>query len=405
MQLDLNGLIVMDLVIRTRQSPPPGSQEVEVVERKGLGHPDTICDGIAEHICVRLCRYYLEHFGHILHHNVDKVLLVGGETRASFGGGEIVEPIEIYIAGRATAEYGGVGIPVHEIAVESGRDWLRTHLRGVDVNDDMRIIPRIRRGSGELVHLFDRGGPAPPANDTACGVGFSPLTDLERVVLQVEHALNSPETKRTHPEIGEDIKVMGVRLGSRIHLTIGCAFVSRFIHHIEDYRTKKDAARVLALDAARRVTALEVDAVVNAADDLAHERVFLTVTGTSAEAGDDGEAGRGNRASGLITPYRPMIIEAVAGKNPVTHVGKLYNLLAGRIASAVTNDVPGISHAECLLVSEIGRTIADPRVVDMRLGCDDAVPLRESVKDIVRSELEQLPRLRELLLDGRMPLY
>jgi S-adenosylmethionine synthetase len=402
---DLNFLIVMELVVRTRESPPPGSQEVEVVERKGLGHPDTICDAIAEHICVCLCRHYLEHFGHILHHNVDKILLVGGQSRASFGGGEVVEPIEIYIAGRATAEYGGVLIPVHDIAVEGGRDWLRTHLRGVDVDHDIRIIPCLRRGSAELVHLFDRGGAAPPANDTACGVGFSPPTDLERVVLQVEQALNSPETKRTHPEIGEDIKVMGMRLRGSIHLTIGCAFVSRFVDHVEDYQTKKEAARVLALDAARLVTALDVDAVVNAADDLAHERVFLTVTGTSAEAGDDGEAGRGNRACGLITPYRLMIIESVAGKNPVTHVGKLYNLLAGRIAAAVTDDVPGVSDAECLLASEIGRTIADPRVVDVRLGCDDAVPLVESVKDVVRSELEQLPRLRELLFDGRMPLY
>jgi len=294
---------------------------------------------------------------------------------------------------------------VHDIAVDGGRDWLRTHLRGVDIDRDIRIIPRLRRGSEELVHLFDRGGPAPPANDTACGVGFSPLTDLERVVLQVEQALNSPETKRTHPEVGEDVKVMGVRLRSRIHLTIGCAFVSRFIDHIQDYRTKKDAARQLALDAARQVTPLDVDAIVNAADDVARERVFLTVTGTSAEAGDDGEAGRGNRASGLITPYRPMIVEAVAGKNPVTHAGKLYNLLAGRIAAAITNDVPGASDAECMLVSEIGRSVADPRIADVRLGCDDAVPLVESVEGVVRSELEHLPRLRELLLHGRMPLY
>jgi S-adenosylmethionine synthetase len=395
----------MEIVVRTRQSRPPGSLEVEVVERKGLGHPDTMCDAIAEHVSVRLCRYYLEQFGHILHHNVDKILLVGGETRPCFGGGEIVEPIEIYIAGRATAEYGGVQIPVHEIAVEAGRDWLRTHLRGVNVERDIRIIPRLRRGSADLTHLFDRGGVAELANDTACGVGFAPLTDLERAVLAIERTLNGPETKHTHPEIGEDIKVMGVRLGARIHVTIGCAFVSRFIDHLGDYRTKKDAARALAVDAARQVTALDVEAVVNAADDMARENVFLTVTGTSAEGGDDGEAGRGNRASGLITPYRPMIIEAVAGKNPVTHVGKLYNLLAGRIAATVTNDVPSASDAECLIVSEIGRAISDPRLVDVRLECDDAEALRESVNNVVRSELEQIPRLRKQILDGHLALY
>jgi S-adenosylmethionine synthetase len=58
--------------------------------------------------------------------------------------------------------------------------------------------------------------------------------------------------------------------------------------------------------------------------------VYLTVTGTSAEAGDDGEVGRGNRVNDLITPYRPISLEAAAGKNPVTHVGQ--NLQRGGTA-------------------------------------------------------------------------
>ena len=401
----------MDLVIRTFESTSPALQEVEVVERKGLGHPDTICDALAEHFCVCLCRYYLEHFGLILHHNVDKVLLCGGAARAAFGGGEIVEPIELYVAGRATQEYLGERIPVHEIAVEACREWLGKHLRELDVERHIRISPRLRPGSADLTRVFARGGAAPLANETSLGAGFAPLTDLERVVLEVERHLNSPETKHTHPEIGTDIKVMGVRRGSRIHLTIGCAFVGRFVSDAHDYDRKKDDASKLALAAARKVTGLEVEVTMNAADRADHGNegdVFLTVTGTSAEAGDDGEVGRGNRACGLITPYRSITLEAVAGKNPVNHVGKLYNLVASRIAAAITAEIPGVPDAACVLVSQIGRPVADPQVVDVHIafkGSMSAEAVQGAIGDIVRSELGRLDELRDALIDERVPVY
>jgi S-adenosylmethionine synthetase len=295
----------MELIIRSRDRGAPGSEPVEVVERKGLGHPDSICDGIAEHVCVRLCRYYLDRFGVILHHNVDKILLCGGAARPAFGGGDVLEPIEIYLAGRATAEHDGTNIPVHEIAIEACREWLGTHMRGIDLHRDVRIVSRLRHGSTDLVRLFARGTGRPLANDTSCGAGFAPLTDLERAVLAVERALNSRETKRTHPEIGEDIKVMGIRRDGRIELTISCAFVGRFVSNLDDYIAKRAATGALVIEAARSTTSLPVEASVNVADDLARGEVFLTVTGTSAEAGDDGEVGRGNRASGLITPRGP----------------------------------------------------------------------------------------------------
>jgi len=121
----------MQVIIRPFQAPPPGLQEIEIVERKGLGHPDTICDGIAEEISVHLCRYYLKHFGVILHHNVDKVLLCAGVARVSYGGGQILHPIEIYVGGRATEEYLGQQVPVNEIAEKASREWLRVRLPSV----------------------------------------------------------------------------------------------------------------------------------------------------------------------------------------------------------------------------------------------------------------------------------
>jgi S-adenosylmethionine synthetase len=371
-----------------------------------VGHPDSICDGIAEQVCVRLCRQYLDRFGEILHHNVDKVLLCAGAARPAFGGGEVVAPLQVYLAGRATAEYGGVSVPVHDIAVEACEDWLRSHIRFLDVERDVRITSRLRGGSGELTRMFGRGTERPLANDTSCGAGFAPLTELEGIVLGVERSLNSGDIKRAHPEIGEDIKVMGVRRDRFIRLTIGCAFIDRFVSDLDDYARKKAGTVRLAVAAARELSTLPVEVTVNAADGRSVGDVYLTATGTSAEAGDDGEAGRGNRVCGLITPYRPMTIEAAAGKNPVNHVGKLYNITASRIAASICGELPVVREAECVLVSRIGHPVDDPQVVDVGLvTTDGGRALHARVTEIVRSQLGQLGALRDELLMGQVFLF
>lgn len=398
----------MDLFVRASEALSPGAADVEVVERKGLGHPDSICDALTEEICIRLCRFYTERFGVILHHNVDKILLCAGSARPAFGGGDVIAPIDLYLAGRATMEHQGQAVPVAEIAVDACKQWLRTHLRLPDVDRNVRVFPRFRPGSGELTRLFGRHEPIVLANDTSCGAGFAPLTDLERVVLSVERSLNSPDMKTRHPAIGEDIKVMGIRRGARIDLTIGCAMVDRFLRSIEDYTAMKAVAHDEAIEAGRRVTKLDVHAVVNAADGLGRADIYMTVTGTSAEAGDDGEVGRGNRASGLITPYRPMTLEATAGKNPVNHVGKLYNLAAGRIADSIVKNGSGIADASCVLVSQIGRPIDDPALADVVLrlepGSEPGI-VQATVREIVSAHLGRFEELRQEILSGKAVVH
>lgn len=397
----------MQLIVRAREGSGPGDQPVEVVERKGIGHPDTICDGIAERISVELCRYYLEHCGAILHHNVDKMLLCGGAARPAFRGGVIVEPIELYLGGRATEEHRGTNIPIHDIATRACRDWLREHLPELDVERDVRITSRLRPGSSELVFVFGRGGAAPLANDTSYGVGFAPLTELETAVLAVERTLNHPDTKRAHPELGQDIKVMGVRHDRSIQLTIGCAFVGRHLNSVADYAERKEAARRLAVAAAQAVTALEVRAVINAADDVARGQIFLTVSGTSAEAGDDGQVGRGNRVCGLITPYRMMTLEAAAGKNPVSHVGKIYNIVARQLAERLAREVPGLVDVTTLLVSAIGRPVDDPQLFDICLALTGGLDRRttETARELARGSLHQIDALREGVLSQNIAVY
>jgi S-adenosylmethionine synthetase len=382
---------------------------VEVVERKGLGHPDTICDALAERLSLSLSRFYLERFGAIHHHNVDKALLWSGVTRPRFGGGEVVEPLEIFLAGRATLAVEGVRVPVEELAVEGSRAWLREHLHAFDADAHAVIRPLVRPGSPDLVELYGRGWKSGIwlANDTSCGAGWAPLDELESVVQRVERVLSAAARERRRGEVGEDVKVLGVRRDGGIRLTLGCAFVDRFLADADAYLEAKRAVAHLARETACAVTRRDVAVEVNAADDPAAGSFFLTVTGTSAEGGDDGGAGRGNRVCGLIAPGRPMTLESAAGKNPVTHVGKLYNLLAPLIAEALVEELPEVAEARCLLVSRIGQPVSEPQVADVWLRCREATPaeaLEGRVRAVVHDHLARAGGLWEELLAGRLAL-
>jgi S-adenosylmethionine synthetase len=360
----------MTIVVGTLDKPLPEDAPVEIVERKGLGHPDTICDALAEALSLRLCRFYLDRCGMIMHHNVDKALLRRGQANPRFGGGEVLAPIEIYLAGRATAAVGDAQVPIAELAAEVCHDWVAANLRHLDPKKHLRVHSLIRPGAAELVELFMRQQEAGRwlANDTSCGAGFAPLSPLERAVLAVERTLNGSMFKAELPAAGEDVKVMGLRKGDELELTVACAIVDKHTPDLAAYHAHKKAIAQAAREAAAAQLGAEPAVAVNTADDPEGAGLYLTVTGTSAEAGDDGEAGRGNRANGLITPYRPMTMESVAGKNPVTHVGKLYNVAAHRIAAALVEDIEEVMAAEVYMVSRIGYPVTDPRAVDVRLG-------------------------------------
>jgi S-adenosylmethionine synthetase len=401
---------MVEISITQGRELSPAAAPVEMVERKGLGHPDTICDALAEELSLALCRFYRDRFGLILHHNVDKALLWGGVARPEFRGGEVAAPMEIFLAGRATREFKGVRVPVEELMVETGRQWLKEHFHALDPDKHIRFHAMIRPGSHELVELYLRQREAGMAlaNDTSCGVGYAPLDELEQLVLAVETRLNSPEVKAAHPAVGEDIKVMGVRNRDAISLTVACAFIGRYLDDIDDYMAKKVEVAALVRAVAEGMTSKPVTINVNTADGKDQESIYLTVTGTSAEAGDDGEVGRGNRVNGLITPYRPMNMEAAAGKNPVTHVGKLYNILAQQMTAHLVAELPEVETAQCYLVSRIGHPIDRPQIVDLRLGLREGGELGRlegRVRDIVHHHLAELATLQVRLIERVITVY
>lgn len=380
-------------------------QTVEVVERKGLGHPDTICDMLSERFSVALSRHYLERFGRVLHHNVDKALLSAGSSTPAFGGGSIVRPIEIYLGGRASVDVMGESVPVRELAHDVVSSWFAQNMHMNAFLTDVKVHCLVKPGSAELVDVFMRshGDGVMLANDTSVGVGYAPLSDLERVVLAVEEHINAREFKKASPETGEDVKVMGIRVRDKITLTIACAFIGTHLGGMGDYVAATEALKYAARRIARTVTKRDVHVEVNVADNVASGEIYLTVAGTSAEMGDDGETGRGNRINGLITPGRPMTLEAVAGKNPITHVGKIYNAAAHLIARRLVEHIPEVNEAVCRIVSRIGAPISQPAIVDVQLRTVGGVAIsniQRLVVSHVAKEIASLDRIWSSFLDG-----
>ncbi|PSP37413.1 S-adenosylmethionine synthetase [Halobacteriales archaeon QH_7_65_31] len=392
-------------------------QETEIVERKGLGHPDSISDGVAEHVSQALARAYLDRVGKVLHYNTDETQLVAGTSAPAYGGGEVVEPIYLLITGRATKEYAEYEngqvvrhhtIPTETIALRAARDYFAENFPEIDFGTELIVDVKLGEGSGDLQEVFGEGGrQIPKANDTSFGVGHAPLTETEQIVLNAERELNGSFGDR-HPAIGQDVKVMGKREGDEIDVTLAVAMIDSHIDSLETYKKRVATVREFVTDLAGRYTDREVTVHVNTADDYDHNSIFLTTTGTSAEQGDDGSVGRGNRANGLITPNRSMSMEATSGKNPVNHIGKIYNLLATQIAQAVVSEVDGLREIRIRLLSQIGQPIDDPHVADASLVTDEDVEIsdvEEDVAAVVDRELADVSSVTQRVIDGELSTF
>jgi S-adenosylmethionine synthetase len=340
-------------------------QEIELVERKGLGHPDSIADGVSESVSRALCRMYLDEYGRILHHNTDETQVVGGGSEPKFGGGKVTNPIYILLVGRATTEVNGEKLPYRQVAVEAAKKYVGSVCSHLDVEKHVEFDCRIGSGSIDLRGVFEQK--AVLSNDTSFGVGFAPYSDTERLVLESERFLTT-KLKKKLPALGEDVKVMGYRSGDKIHLTVAAALVDKFVKNGTEYQHVCDEIRDKLADQATKLTTREVEIDVNTADDPELGRYYLTVTGLSMEAGDDGSVGRGNRANGLITPCRPMSLEASAGKNPINHVGKIYNILGIQIAQDIVKEAGGnVKEVHVRILSQIGKPVNEPMIASIQM--------------------------------------
>lgn len=389
------------IVVQPAWSPRYADRITEICEHKGVGHPDTIADSVCEAAALALARMYWQSFGRVLHFNVDKGLLVAGASKPRFGGGRIAARPKLIICGRAASP--GGRLDVAAIVRAAATDHLKRNLRAGA--EQFEIVSEVKEGSASLQQVYAGSGVG-RANDTSFGVGFAPHSALERCVLDLASLLRSDNFRKSFPAAGDDFKIIGVRNGGEHEVIVALALIDSHVRAARHYF----AIKAQILEFLHRQLTPAVSVTLNALDDpQAHTEsgLHLTVTGLSAEMGDDGQVGRGNRVNGLITPGRPMSLEAAAGKNPVGHVGKIYNVLANVIARAVCTQLPEVEEANVHLLSTIGQPLSQPRmaVVDVAVRGRLTPALQAQVTAIVWAQCDAAGTLTEKLAQGSFGVY
>jgi S-adenosylmethionine synthetase len=353
---------------------PVEKQEVEFVESKGVGHPDSICDDVCEVCGQALAQYYKKKFGSVLHYNIDKALLVAGAAKPKFKGGSIKAPIKLTIAGRATDKVGSKRLPVRKLIKDTASRYLKQFRLA-----RFQIIVDIKSAAANLEVISKSKRPV--ANDTSFGASHYPYSKTEQLVLDVRDYLNSSAFRKRFPAAGQDVKVMGIRKKDKIELTVALAFIGKRMKDMNDYIITKDRITEHLIDRFK----VKID--TNTLDDITGDvdSIYLTASGLSAEMGDDGQVGRGNRFNSIITPGRPMSIEATAGKN-ARHPGRSYQVAAFNIAKDLTKKVKS---AEVKLVTDIGSSLDEPKAVHIRV---DGKVSRAAATRIVKKNIRSAVR-------------
>ncbi|MED3509503.1 methionine adenosyltransferase [Bacillus velezensis] len=393
-------------------------QPFEVIERKGIGHPDTLADALGECLSVAYSKFTKKRYGAVLHHNFDKVGIMGGKSRVTFGGGEMLQPIRVLLNGRASGKFGDEKIQLKQMLIDTCLKFFKERFNMLDVNKDIRIIYEVSSGSspgGVEEKESDRHYWFEPrsledlpelkklvCNDTSMGCAYAPFSPTESLVLGIEKHLNSNEYKKDKPWLGSDIKIMAQRYASDVYITMCVPQISNYVLSNEEYKRNLNLIREDVYQFCRQIhPQLNLHLNINTRDDEEKGEFYLTYTGSSMESGDEGFVGRGNRISGIITPLRPYTMEGISGKNPVYHTGKIYCVAAYEIAWAIYNEL-GIG-TEIYLIGQSGQLLIDPwkTIVDVKT---DQVFDRNRVEEIVQKTLKSIPEFTNKILSDKYVL-
>ncbi len=332
----------------TSDLTPSEKKLFEVVERKGIGHPDTLADGIAEAISIEYSNYCLEHFGIVLHQMLDKILLIGGVGKFGFGVGEIIKPWRIVLNGRLSDSFGAESIPINDIQIKAAKKYLKQVMPRLDLDKGIEFITFTTSYSKNprwfKPETIDDVPDAkhPYANDTSTCSGYWPLSITERLSLLLEKYFYNQDDSPKYKYIGQDIKVMSVRKKDSIEVTMCIPFFSIDTPDLETYLIRKSKLYQELKDLAEEYVKdqCKIQLFLNTQDNAAIESkksigLYFVTSGSALDSGEEGAVGRGNRSRGVISSIRPVNMEAIWGKNPVYYVGKVYSYLADKIAKEI----------------------------------------------------------------------
>ncbi len=224
-------------------------------------------------------------------------------------------------------------------------------------------------------------------NDTSTTVSYSPMSKLEKTVLDIEQTLNSKKYKDIYNWVGNDIKVMGIRKDDKLEITCCVPMISKYIMNLEDYKNnlfilRKDIKMIIK----KKFPTNEVNIYLNTRDNYEKNDLYLTLIGSAVESGDEGAVGRGNRSQGVIPFCRNFSMEAACGKNPVYHTGKLFTAIGDIISKQIYSMYKVENTVYC--TSKMGDNIIEPWSISVELNSNLSNQDIEKIDDLINETLK-----------------
>jgi S-adenosylmethionine synthetase len=354
---------------------------IETVEKRGLGHPDALCDALAEHVSAAFARYCFEQFGSIAHYNIEGLTMDEGESNVQFGGGEMIKPIRLHLRGSFPCQHDGKKIPYMDIAKETIYDYLKKVVPQLDAHKWVRIIDGTRaygvaRKTYDITNLV--------ANHMYTVSATYPPYAAESCALRIEQKLNSPAYKKDHPYVGSDNKIIVVQNGNSVDIDSYVSMVSGNVADADALRSyteviKHDICEVAATDRVR-VDEIGVYTSVNPL----HDGRVMTVSGSSVESYNGCAIGR--------------------SRYPIYHAAKIYYALAYQISKRIYNEERVASAVK--LTSKVGWAMESPWHTDINLLSDKgsgliSQPLLLRVEEIANEEFGHIEDIVKTLMYGK----
>jgi len=384
------------------------NQPFEIVERKGIGHPDTLADGVAEAVSIEYSRYCLKEFGAVLHHHFDKTVIMGGQARIDFGIGEMIKPIRLVINGRVSSVFGDKKIDYPEIQKKAAKEYLSKTLPHLDIDKYVEIKSFSTSYSKSLVWYRPRSlddlpeFKTPFVNDSSAIVSFWPLSYTEELVLEMEKYFYDENKKPKFNYIGHDIKILAIRNFKNIDLTLCVPFISSNTpnrnFYIEKLNAIKSELKRVAQNILKNKFKINID--LNTQDfsllGKSKERsgYYFSASGSALDYGEEGVVGRGNRARGVRSCFRPNSTDAIHGKNPSFHVGKVYTYFGDQISQAIAEEMK----CECtvILATQNKRPTNSPQKIIINLS---EKRNEKKIREIIERELSKRDWIRKIVED------
>ena len=414
----------MEVFIYTNKKSDIDEQDFEVVETKGKGHPDNICDTLAEKISSNYSKYCVENYGVILRHMVDKLAILGGGSKVQFAKGEMIAPIRVLVNGRFTDRYRDKKIDYMNIVNNTIKGYFKELFPLLDINKYLIIIDNTHHNEGpgvvyddnnitknerakffEIVDEKDiaRHNNSFRCNDTSTTVSYYPMSKLEKTVLSIEQFLNSEEYKKKNCWVGNDIKVMGIRKMDKIEITACVPLISLYVSCLEDYINKLNLLKVdIEQEIRKTFKDNEIIIYLNTRDNYEKNDLYMTAIGSAIESGDEGAVGRGNRTRGVIPFARNFSMEASCGKNPVYHTGKLFTAIGDVISEKIYEKYSLENIVYC--TSKMGDEISNPWNISVELNKNVSDEIQENIKKIVEKTIKNHINITNDLIEHRIKL-